>query len=400
VPPDSLRDRLEKSLTGAYRVERELGGGGMSRVFVAQEQRLGRPVVVKVLSMKLTGMPGSGALRPRGVVRWCIHRLRPPTETAEERPKERIRPSRCPSARSVHSLAQGLLAIRLIALLTGCASRVAPASSTGSLRVLVYNIHAGKTAAGVDNLAGVADLVRTTRADVVLLQEVDRGTRRSGNVDQPATLAASTGYHAAFGSALDYDGGKYGVAILSRWPIVAETLIHLPVSPPQRRAGGSYEPRGALRVSLSTPFGELTVLNTHIDPSLDDRWRLQEIETVARLTTDAERTEQLVVVGGDLNSTPESAVQEVMRRNGFRDSWSECGRGEGLTYPDDAPAKRIDYLYLTGAMRCSAARVVETRVSDHRPLLVELSVPATSSRRSERSERVRVPSGQSSVRRS
>ena len=37
--------------------------------------------------------------------------------------------------------------------------------------------------------------------------------------------------------------GKYGVAILSRWPIVADTLVHLPVTPPQARAGGSHEPR-------------------------------------------------------------------------------------------------------------------------------------------------------------
>jgi endonuclease/exonuclease/phosphatase family metal-dependent hydrolase len=271
-------------------------------------------------------------------------------------------------------------AFLLLALLTACASGGAPAGATPGLRVLVYNIHAGKTAAGADNLAGVADLVRSTGADVVLLQEVDRGTRRSGGVDQPAVLAAATGFHAAFGSALDYDGGKYGIAILSRWPIVAETLIHLPVDPPQQRAGGSYEPRGALRVAVSTPFGALWVLDTHIDPSREDRWRLQEIATLARLTAETARTERLVIVGGDLNSTPESAVQEAMRRGGFRDAWSECGSGEGLTYPDDAPVKRIDYLYLTGEIRCSSARVVETRVSDHRPVLVELSLPRASDR--------------------
>jgi endonuclease/exonuclease/phosphatase family metal-dependent hydrolase len=273
------------------------------------------------------------------------------------------------------------VAILMIALLAGCASGGAAGGnaathSPGAIRVLVYNIHAGRTGAGVDNLAGVADLVRATGADVVLLQEVDRGTRRSGGVDQPAVLAAGTGYHAAFGSALDYDGGKYGVAILSRWPIAAESLIHLPVNPPQQRAGGSYEPRGALRAILSTPYGQLVVLNTHLDASRDDRWRLQEIEVLAALTRDDARAARLVVAGGDLNSTPESAVQGVMRRGGFRDAWAECGSGEGLTYPDDVPVKRIDYLYLTGAMRCSTARVVETRVSDHRPLLVELSLPA------------------------
>ena len=50
---DSLREHLERSLSGAYRVDRELGGGGMARVFVAEEQALGRQVVVKVLSPEL-----------------------------------------------------------------------------------------------------------------------------------------------------------------------------------------------------------------------------------------------------------------------------------------------------------------------------------------------------------
>ena len=48
-----LRSRVQQSLSGSYTLERELGGGGMSRVFVAQEQRLGRKVVVKVLSPEL-----------------------------------------------------------------------------------------------------------------------------------------------------------------------------------------------------------------------------------------------------------------------------------------------------------------------------------------------------------
>ena len=99
----------------------------------------------------------------------------------------------------------------LVALaLAACATR-GPARDARAARpitVLVYNIHAGKDAAGVDNLARVAAVVRETNADVVLLQEVDRGTRRSGGVDQPAELARLTGYAASFGRTLDYDGGE------------------------------------------------------------------------------------------------------------------------------------------------------------------------------------------------
>src|SRR3990170_325977 len=53
-----------------------------------------------------------------------------------------------------------------------------------SLTVMVFNIHAGKDAAGKDSVRAIADLVRSTGPDIVLLQEVDRGTQRSGNVDQ------------------------------------------------------------------------------------------------------------------------------------------------------------------------------------------------------------------------
>ena len=50
---NELRDRLQAALGGAYRIERELGGGGMSRVFVATETELGRSVVIKVLPPEL-----------------------------------------------------------------------------------------------------------------------------------------------------------------------------------------------------------------------------------------------------------------------------------------------------------------------------------------------------------
>src|SRR5262245_6774197 len=52
--PMDLRDQLQSTLGAAYTLERELGGGGMSRVFVATETALGRKVVVKVLPPELT----------------------------------------------------------------------------------------------------------------------------------------------------------------------------------------------------------------------------------------------------------------------------------------------------------------------------------------------------------
>ena len=246
-----------------------------------------------------------------------------------------------------------------------------------TVRVIVYNMHAGKDAAGVDNLEGIVALIRETRPDIVFLQEVDQGTRRSGDVDQPAVLAARTGYHVAFGSALDYDGGKYGVATLSRWPIAFDTLSRLPVDPPQERAGGSREPRGLLQADIASPHGTIAAFNTHIDASREDTWRQQEARVIVSTIVAARRSRPLILLGGDMNSTPESVVQQIIREPGLRDAFAECGRGAGLTYPSDSAVKRIDYLYLSGTMRCTRADVPATRVSDHRPLIVDVTVPRT-----------------------
>jgi endonuclease/exonuclease/phosphatase family metal-dependent hydrolase len=271
---------------------------------------------------------------------------------------------------------QFLLAVASLAatIASGCARPiVAGAAASAELRVLVYNVHAGKDAKGVDNLQRVADVVRGSDADIVLLQEVDKGTRRSGNVDQPAEYARRTGFNVAFGRSLNYDGGEYGIAILSRWPIRSDTTIHLPVAPPQERSGGSYEPRVAMRVTIGAPAGDIVVMNTHLDASGEDVWRKQEVRTLIDLTRAATAGRAVAVfMGGDLNSTPESAVQESIRSAGFRDAWQLCGAGEGLSYPADVPRKRIDYLYLASGAECTKGEVVVTEASDHRPVLVRV----------------------------
>lgn len=240
------------------------------------------------------------------------------------------------------------------------------------LRILVYNIHAGKDAQGSDNLERVADIVRRTGADLVLLQEVDRGTERSGRTDQPAVLARLTGYHAAFGQTLDYQGGEYGIAVLSRWRIVSDTLLPLTVQPPQQRAGGSYEPRGVLHVTVAAPGGALHVLNTHLDPSADDGYRLQEVEGVLSAARRLVPGAAPVLLGGDFNAVPESRVHQRVLGDSWRDAWIACGRGSAETYPSHVPVKRIDYLFFPASLACESAVVLESAASDHRPLLVTL----------------------------
>ena len=258
----------------------------------------------------------------------------------------------------------------LLLVLSGCNALTRAPSD--EIRVLVYNIHAGKDAAGADNLERVAALVRDTRADIALLQEVDVRTRRSGDVDQPAQLRELTGLHVAFGKSLDFQGGQYGIAILSRWPIDSSRVTPLPIDPPQLRSGVSYEPRAALRAFIRSPAGPVIVVNTHLDASRDDHYRRQEARTVIAIA-DTLRAHGLLLVGGDFNSEPGSAVQQTLTASRLHDAWPLCGGGNGFTYPADSGTKRIDYLYLPGGLRCSRADVIATRASDHRPLLVRVT---------------------------
>ena len=249
--------------------------------------------------------------------------------------------------------------IGVVFLFTSCAS-----VPDAPLRVLVYNIHAGKDAKGVDNLERVAALVKSSQADVVLLQEVDRGTTRSGGVDQLATLMRLTGMHGVFGKSLDYQGGLYGIAILSRWPLANDEIVPLRIDPPQPRAGGSLEPR----IALIAETRGITIANTHFDASREDTWRRQEVMELLRSAT----RRKVDVAGGDFNAEPASAVYATMSDAGFRDAWTVCGSGPHLTFPAHAPVKRIDYLFLND-LTCTSAEVLATEASDHRPVLIRVS---------------------------
>ncbi len=86
---------------------------------------------------------------------------------------------------------------------------------------MTYNIQHG---AGTDqklNLTRIAEVINRERPDLVGLQEVDRGVERTGRVDEIGELARLTRMEYAFAYNLHYQGGQYGVAVLSRFPILA-----------------------------------------------------------------------------------------------------------------------------------------------------------------------------------
>jgi endonuclease/exonuclease/phosphatase family metal-dependent hydrolase len=270
---------------------------------------------------------------------------------------------------------RALLATLAVALASvaaaSCASRhraSVPTSASHAIRAVSYNIHAGKDAEQRPNLERVAAVIDSLHADVVLLQEVDRGTERSGGVDQVAELERLTGMHGAFAKSLDFQGGDYGIAALSRWPIEESETVPLPTDPHADRGVKMYEPRVAIHIVVSAPAGRLHVVGTHLGAEGVSTFRDQEAAVLLEHLRAHVPAADPLVIGGDFNSTPDSDVHSLFSA-AFEDSWEACGSGNGYTFPADSAVRRIDYIYVRG-LRCTNARVADSQASDHRPLLV------------------------------
>lgn len=233
-----------------------------------------------------------------------------------------------------------------------------------------FNIFGGHDLERRSNLTRVAALIDSVGADLVLLQEVDRLTVRSGRVDQAARLADLTGMQAIFGRAMDFDGGEYGIAVLSRWPVGLRRIVSLVPAHDSTRA--APEPRVLLHAVADLPGGALHILNTHLDHQANAAARhAQLLQALAYVADSVPRT-AAVIFGGDLNASPDAPEVRALGI-AFDNAWARCGTGAGLTFRSDAPTRRIDHLLLMRA-RCTRALVPATTISDHRPLLVDVVI--------------------------
>src|SRR5690348_11289696 len=100
---------------------------------------------------------------------------------------------------------------------------------TAPLRLMTYNIRHGRGVDGRVDLGRIAEVVAEHAPDVVLLQEVDYGRFRSGIADQADVLARRLGLEARFAPCMDHDDdGHYGIATLTRLPMVSSSKVELP----------------------------------------------------------------------------------------------------------------------------------------------------------------------------
>ncbi len=230
-------------------------------------------------------------------------------------------------------------------------------------RALTYNIHHAEGVDGKLDLVRIAKVIRESRADIVALQEVDQRVNRSESVAQPAELARRTGLHFVFGPNIPLQGGQYGNALLSRWPIERTHNHLLPCL-------NSGEQRGVLECLVRSPFGPIRVFATHFDHRRDPAERTLSAKFVNELLAQDLQTPTLLL--GDLNAEWQSAELASLA-----DHWHRLHPEPLPTIPVDQPKRQIDFILLAPRERWQAKQfqvLDESVASDHRPMLAELEL--------------------------
>jgi endonuclease/exonuclease/phosphatase family metal-dependent hydrolase len=180
-------------------------------------------------------------------------------------------------------------------------------------------------------------------------------------------LAELTGMQHVFGKNIDYQGGEYGNAILSRFPILQSKHTRYRVSI-------SGEQRGLLAAVIDVPGQEVLLLNTHLDFKKDDQERLANVAEAIEIVTDREAKRPLIFCG-DFNAPPDSPTHKALTKV-LADCWPLAGEGPGFTIPVQFPAARIDYLFIdkTSPLVPRKAWVPQNDASDHLPVVVEFEL--------------------------
>lgn len=267
-----------------------------------------------------------------------------------------------------------IIFIASLCFIVGCAIRKSDTSSsnpsnkdsTFELRVLSYNIHHANPPSkpNIIDIEAIANVIRQQKPDLVALQEVDVFTNRSGKtLNEGAEIAKRVGLpYYFFGKGIDYDGGEYGVAILSKYPL--EEMTNYPLPTEESTKG---EHRTLATVIVALPNNKKLLFGcTHLDAQRLDTNRFLQINKIIQLLVPQKK--HPIIIAGDFNAVPSSRIIAELDKHFTRSCITNCS----FTVPQINPNKTIDYIAYSASDEFSVREhkvIDEQYASDHLPLL-------------------------------
>ncbi|HZK97417.1 MAG TPA: endonuclease/exonuclease/phosphatase family protein [Prolixibacteraceae bacterium] len=224
----------------------------------------------------------------------------------------------------------------------------------GVVRILTYNVRNGRGMDDRTDYDRVANVIIAIHPEVVALQELDSVTIRSNGVDVLKAIAEKCEMNYFYGASIPYQGGKYGIGILSKETPLKTTFFPLP---------GTEEKRGLLMAE----FKEYIFFCSHF--SLTEADRVASVQLINKKGTELHKR---VIMAGDLNATPQSEAIKSLSEH-----WINF-TGNQPTFPSSGPKECIDYIW--GISCCNfnynimKQEVVPEKIaSDHCPVFVDVS---------------------------
>ncbi len=250
-----------------------------------------------------------------------------------------------------------------------------PGKKEPILKVVTYNIHSCINVFGRCRPEKIASVLSGLSPDIVALQEVDAGRKRTGYVHQAEYLARELGLDFHFFPLVRQGSRQYGLAVLSRFQLDLVNCRRFE----ELTGPVSREPRGSVSVCVDTPLGSIRFVNTHL--GLNARERMSQAKSLVAHCLDVKDNADVpLVVCGDLNAGPASRVYKTLSAH-FTDVQTWSGRVRPrATFVSWSPLRRIDHVFVSPHLTPLRARVpntFETRIaSDHLPVYAELGLAA------------------------
>lgn len=237
-------------------------------------------------------------------------------------------------------------------------------------RIMSYNIHKG--IGGVDRKYKPERVIKTIEyyeADIVLLQEVDDGVRRSRKHRQVDLIADALGYkYRVFQANVYLRKGCYGNAILSHFPISNHVDIDLTVAPKKRRGGLAVQ----VEINSNNISRKISLVNVHLGLAAYERYIQVKILTNSSYVSSIP-SDKPVLLGGDFNDVWGNLCRKVLNAKGY-----ESTLGKSKTYPAVYPSRALDRIFHRGEILVDNAFIGHTKLarkaSDHLPIIADFSI--------------------------
>jgi endonuclease/exonuclease/phosphatase family metal-dependent hydrolase len=241
------------------------------------------------------------------------------------------------------------------------------------LRVMTYNIHSCIGIDGKVRPERIISVIKSCRADVIALQEVDANRRRSRHHEQARMIAEALAMSHHYYAISDWGGEQYGLAVISRYPLEHVQSAHLTAADHRRRS----EARGAMWVKIHAPGGLVHVINTHFGLRREERLRQSRIllgeDWLGRISAD-----EPIVLCGDMNAGPKSPVCRSLAGRLLDAQTCVPNFRPQATFLSTMPIRRLDHIFVSEHFtirdivlpRSPTAQVA----SDHLPVCAELVI--------------------------